>query len=63
MVEELTFLGVKERLRKLMGRLSAQGGEPLFYSLTHQEIAEMIGTSRESVSRALVELLRELPGK
>lgn len=59
MVEELTFLGVKERLRNLIRRHKAQGEESLLAALTHQEIAEMIGTSRESVTRALAELRRE----
>lgn len=59
MVEELTFLGVKERLRSLIRRYQAQGEEGLLAALTHQEIAEMIGTSRESVTRALTELRRE----
>ena len=58
MVEELTFLGVKERLRHLIERLEEKKS-PSLSELTHQELAEMIGASRESVTRALAELRRE----
>lgn len=59
MVEELTFLSVKDRLRNLIERLRVRGDGTLLDVLTHQEISEMIGTSRESVTRALADLRRE----
>jgi len=61
MAEELSFLGVKERLRSLVGRLTTDNRADLLDILTHQEIAEMIGTSRESVTRALAEIRRDKP--
>jgi len=59
LVEDLTFLGVKERLRNLLDRLEGKDQGALLSALTHQQLAEMIGTSRESVTRALTELRRE----
>ena len=59
MIEELTFMSVKERLRSLFYRMKGEGEEDLLARATHQEIAEMIGAVRESVSRALAELRRE----
>lgn len=57
MLEDLSFLGVKERLARLLARLAAKGLAP--DEFTHQELAEMIGASRESVTRALGEMHRE----
>ncbi len=62
LAEELTFCGVKERLRSLIDRLTKRKQESLLAELTHQEIAEMIGTSRESVTRAMAELRKERDG-
>ena len=59
MVEEMTFLGVKERLHNLINRLDSRGGRDLAASLTHQDLADMIGTSRESVTRAMMEMRKE----
>ncbi|MGQ9779905.1 MAG: Crp/Fnr family transcriptional regulator [Bacillota bacterium] len=58
-IEELSFMGIKERLRSLYYRLKEEGRWDLLHGATHQEIAEMIGAARESVSRALAELRRE----
>ncbi len=52
-LEQMAFAPVPERVARLLLTL-AQGGEVAGYS--HQELADMIGTSRETVSRALVEL-------
>lgn len=52
-LEQMAFTPVPERVARLLLTL-AQGGEVAGYS--HQELADMIGTSRETVSRALVEL-------
>ena len=59
LAEEMTFYGVKERLNSLIGRLTEKKQDTLLAKLTHQEIAEMIGTSRESVTRAMAELRKE----
>lgn len=56
----LSFQGVKERTRGLFERISRN--EPDFDhrrltpALTHQQIADMIGTSRETVTRAIKQL-------
>jgi CRP-like cAMP-binding protein len=52
-LEQLAFTPVPERLARLLLTL-AVGDEVAGYS--HQELADMIGTSRETVSRALVDL-------
>ena len=52
----LSFQRVKQRTMGLLTRLAKQGGEgerPITPALTHQQIADMIGTSRETVTRAL----------
>jgi len=56
----LSFQGVEERTRNLferMARLDDRGsGRLLTPSLTHQQIADMVGTSRETVTRAIKHL-------
>lgn len=52
-LEQMAFTPVPERVARLLITL-ARDGEVAGYS--HQELADMIGTSRETVSRALVEL-------
>ncbi|MGE5529111.1 MAG: Crp/Fnr family transcriptional regulator [Patescibacteria group bacterium] len=59
MIEDLTFYGVKERLQNLLARLEEQHQGEFLAAMTHQELAEMIGASRESVTRALGEIRRE----
>lgn len=66
MLLNLTSDEVPTRLVKLLIRLSARYGKPvsdaetlLDISLTHQEIADMIGTTRQSVSTALNALKRQ----
>ncbi|RTE09175.1 Crp/Fnr family transcriptional regulator [Paenibacillus whitsoniae] len=62
-IYDLTFLGVRSRILKMMLRLSEQHGtrtpEGLLINvkLTHQELANMVGTVRESVTKVLQELL------
>ncbi|NLG84823.1 MAG: Crp/Fnr family transcriptional regulator [Firmicutes bacterium] len=58
-IEELTFMGLKERLRSLYYRLKEEGRAEFWRRATHQELAEMVGAARESVSRALAELREE----
>lgn len=56
----LSFQGVEERTRNLFERIarpeSAPGGRRMTPSLTHQQIADMVGTSRETVTRAIKQL-------
>ncbi|NQX70948.1 Crp/Fnr family transcriptional regulator [Paenibacillus alba] len=62
-IYDLTFLGVRSRIMKTIIRLSEQHGVPtadgllINVKLTHQQIANMVGTVRESVTKVLQELL------
>ncbi len=59
----LSFLSVKDRTKGLMVRLARggeeRGGRNVTPTLTHQQIADMIGTSRETVTRVIKELKDE----
>ncbi len=59
----LSFQGVKQRTRGLFERISrsepAESDQRLTPALTHQQIADMIGTSRETVTRAIKQLKQE----
>jgi CRP/FNR family cyclic AMP-dependent transcriptional regulator len=59
----LSFQRVKERTMGLLLRLAreepSQDGRPRTPVLTHQQIADMIGTSRETVTRAIKGLKAE----
>lgn len=55
----LSFQGVEERTRNLFERIARpEGGTGrlLTPSLTHQQIADMVGTSRETVTRSIKQL-------
>ena len=56
----LSFQGVEERTRNLFERIArpeADHGDQLMTpALTHQQIADMVGTSRETVTRAIKQL-------
>jgi CRP/FNR family cyclic AMP-dependent transcriptional regulator len=56
----ISFLRVQERTRGLLERMARPepqfGGRRVTPVLTHQQIADMIGTSRETVTRAIKEL-------
>ena len=56
----LSFQGVEERTRNLFERIArsedATGGRRMTPALTHQQIADMVGTSRETVTRAIKQL-------
>ncbi|MDR6554739.1 Crp/Fnr family transcriptional regulator [Paenibacillus qinlingensis] len=60
---DLTFLGVRSRIIKTMIRLSEQHGimTPtgllIDVKLTHQQLANLVGTVRESVTKVLQEML------
>lgn len=61
-IEDLTFLDVRSRIIKNIRRLSVDYGKPIpgglliDLRLTHQQIANMAGTVRESVTKVLQEL-------
>jgi CRP-like cAMP-binding protein len=63
--EELALLTVDERLTRQLHKLAKWSGVPvpgglrIMVPLTQQELATLIGTSRESVNRALVRLRRQ----
>ena len=56
----LSFQGVEERTRNLFERIArreeAANGQLMTPTLTHQQIADMVGTSRETVTRAIKQL-------
>lgn len=56
----MSFQGVKDRTRGLFERIArddpGREGQRLTPSMTHQQIADMIGTSRETVTRAIKQL-------
>lgn len=56
----LSFQGVEERTRNLFERIARDEpdhpGQRLTPALTHQQIADMVGTSRETVTRAIKQL-------
>ncbi|MCG8451270.1 MAG: Crp/Fnr family transcriptional regulator [Pirellulales bacterium] len=58
----LSFQRVKGRTKGLLTRLAKDDGEGerrITPALTHQQIADMIGTSRETVTRAIKRLKRD----
>jgi len=64
-IYDLTFLGVRSRILKSIIRLSEQYGIPskdgllIDVKLTHQQLANIVGTVRESVTKVLQELQDE----
>lgn len=62
-IYDLTFLGVRSRIIKTILRLSEQHGIAtsdgllIDVKLTHQQLANIVGTVRESVTKILQELL------
>jgi CRP/FNR family transcriptional regulator len=64
-IYDLTFLGVKSRVVKAMLRLADEHGVPSAHGtiipikLTHQQLANMVGAVRESVTKTLQELQDE----
>jgi CRP/FNR family cyclic AMP-dependent transcriptional regulator len=61
-IHDLTFLDVRSRIIKNIHRLSEDYGKPvpgglmIDLKLTHQELANLVGTVRESVTKVLQEL-------
>lgn len=65
MLEQLALGGIRERILFLLVKLSEQFGVPegeydkIDLQLTHQELGNMIGATRESVTVILNELIKE----
>ncbi len=63
--EDVAYLKVPERILKLLERLAAEYGSPvrnmtrIDLQLTHADIASLIGSTRETVSTQLGELVRD----
>jgi CRP/FNR family transcriptional regulator, cyclic AMP receptor protein len=63
-IRDLALLGVYERVAQTLLRLGRQHGKPkedgfiISRRPTHQELANMVGASRETVSRVLADLSR-----
>jgi CRP/FNR family cyclic AMP-dependent transcriptional regulator len=57
-IEGLALLNVYGRVARLLNQLGrpANGGQVIHEKLTHQDIASMVGSSREMVSRVMKEL-------
>ena len=55
-VRDLALLDVYGRVARLLEKLASEGDTTTAPKLTHQEIANMIGASREMVSRIMKEL-------
>ncbi|MBW8773320.1 MAG: winged helix-turn-helix domain-containing protein, partial [Gemmatimonadetes bacterium] len=56
-IDSLVLLDVNGRVAELLVRLATEeGGERITRKLTHATIAQMIGSSRETVSRTMREL-------
>jgi len=64
-IYDLTFLNVKTRIMKRLLRFAQEYGTPVQENiridakLTHQQIAEMVGAARETVTKVLQELQDE----
>jgi CRP/FNR family transcriptional regulator, cyclic AMP receptor protein len=57
-LEEMAFQGLRERLASLLLRLAGETdwrGNPVIKGLTHQHLAEILGTYRETISTTLSE--------
>jgi CRP/FNR family cyclic AMP-dependent transcriptional regulator len=64
-IQDLTFLDVKTRIKKLLVRLSQEHGVQqdegilIDLKLTHKQLADMVGSVRETVTKVLQELQDE----
>ncbi|THF84462.1 Crp/Fnr family transcriptional regulator [Cohnella fermenti] len=65
LITDLTILDVRKRMARLLLRLTEQHGVPsaegtlIDVKLTHQHLADMMGTARETVTKLLLELQNE----
>ena len=55
-LEDMAFKGIPARLASLLLRLAAEQGDASISGLTHQDLAETIGTYRETATQVLNEL-------
>ncbi|MFS0726183.1 Crp/Fnr family transcriptional regulator [Paenibacillus sp. 1P07SE] len=66
-IYDLTFLNVRTRIIKRLLRMAGERGKPdasgtgslIEVKLTHQQIADMVGSVRETVTKVLLELQEE----
>jgi CRP/FNR family cyclic AMP-dependent transcriptional regulator len=64
-IQDLTFLNVRSRILKILLRLSKEhgvkmaDGTQINLKLTHQQIADLVGAVRETVTKVLLELQEE----
>lgn len=59
-IESLALMNVYDRVIRLLVQMAENGPEGIIQEkLTHQEIANLVGSSREMVSRVLKHLIRE----
>ncbi|GGE02865.1 Crp/Fnr family transcriptional regulator [Paenibacillus nasutitermitis] len=65
LITDLTILDVRTRIARMLLRLTEQHGVPsadgmlIDLKLTHQHLADMMGTARETVTKLLLELQNE----
>jgi CRP/FNR family cyclic AMP-dependent transcriptional regulator len=65
LITDLTILDVRTRIARMLLRLTEQHGVPsdngvlIDLKLTHQHMADMTGTARETVTKSLLELQNE----
>ena len=52
-LEDMAFKGIPARLASLLLRLAAESGSNEIHGLTHQDLAETIGTYRETATQVL----------
>lgn len=55
-LEDMAFKGIPARLASLLLRLSAERNSPDILGMTHQDLAETIGTYRETATQVLNDL-------
>lgn len=55
-LEDMAFKGIPARLASLLLRLAAERGDNTIVGLTHQDLAETIGTYRETATQVLNDL-------
>ena len=55
-LENMAFKGIPARLASLLLRLSSEQGDDTIRGLTHQDLAESVGTYRETATQVLNDL-------
>ncbi|WP_341279442.1 Crp/Fnr family transcriptional regulator [Paenibacillus sp. FSL H8-0537] len=59
LITDLTITNARTRISRLLLRLSDKYGTTIGLKLTHQQIADMTGTVRETVTKVLLEMQNE----